>query len=479
MGLLLERASTLSLSAHAARLFGIAWRVAIVLLPWQTRWFSEGVTLGGFAWEGGRVSIYASWVPIILSIGLYFFLNRPVVGRSRTTAPGLGFSLLCLAKDGSAPGMRGNDRRRALLMIFVATLFFSGSLASSVYLRATLQWWLETVLLTGFAWVTVRGIDRETLCRWVVYAIFPHAVLGIIQFCTQWVVGSKWLGMATQDPMISGVSVVESMGKRWLRAYGGFPHPNIFGGWLLMGLVSSIEYRVSSKKDRALKILILALFSSALVLTFSRSAWLAFVLLMGSIAFLFLKEWRGMQRIDRFRWLLPFVAVVVFGMTIIWQWPLVRTRSSSVTRLEAISVNERRVGIENGIKLFQRHPWLGVGPRTAAYPLVEEQIISTGSIPIIPHVVFVLMLDEIGLLGCLFLALIAWKQRRQIGGILGKYPEGVLYLLPVFLIFSLDHYPWSTWSGMSWVMLIFCVIFANKSVLDISPDRLAMYEQRN
>jgi hypothetical protein len=264
-------------------------------------------------------------------------------------------------------------------MIFTTSLFFLGSVASSVYLRATLQWWAEALLLIGFAWVTVRGIERETLCRWVVYAIFPHAVLGIIQFCTQWVVGSKWLGMATQDPMVPGVSVIESMGKRWLRAYGGFPHPNIFGGWLLMGLVSSIEYRVSSKKDRALKILILATFSSVLVLTFSRSAWLAFVLVMGSIALLFLKEWRGMQRMDRFRWLLPFVAVVVFGMTIIWQWPLVVTRRSSVTRLEAISVNERRVGIENGIWLIQRHPLMGIGPRATSYALVQERIAPSNS----------------------------------------------------------------------------------------------------
>jgi hypothetical protein len=289
MGLLLERGKIASLNEYTSRLFGVVWRVALVLLPWQTRWFLEGSTLGGFPWEGGRVSIYVSWVPIILSIGLYFFSNR------------LGLGSL----------LRGNDRRK-LRMIFTTSLFFLGSVASSVYLRATLQWWAEALLLIGFAWVTVRGIERETLCRWVVYAIFPHAVLGIIQFCTQWVVGSKWLGMATQDPMVPGVSVIESMGKRWLRAYGGFPHPNIFGGWLLMGLVSSIEYRVSSKKDRALKILILATFSSVLVLTFSRSAWLAFVLVMGSIALLFLKEWRGMQRMDRFRWLLPFVAVVVF-----------------------------------------------------------------------------------------------------------------------------------------------------------------------
>ncbi len=458
MGLILEREKIASLNEYASRLFGVVWRVAMVLLPWQTRWFLEGPTLGGFPWEGGRVSIYVSWIPIILSIAL-FLISRP-------------------SWPGSSRRWRDRNDGKKVGMLFII-LFFLGSALSSIYVRATLQWWVETLLLIGFAWVTIRGIDREMICRWIVYAILPHAVLGIIQFCTQWVAGSKWFGMATQDPMVPGVSVIESMGKRWLRAYGGFPHPNIFGGWLLMGLVSSIEYRVSSRGDQVIRILILAGFSIVLVLTFSRSAWVAFGLLMGSIEFLLLKERRGTQRIDRFRCLLPSVAVVVFALTMIWQWPLVMTRSSSVTRLEAISVNERRVGIENGIELIRRHPWMGVGPRATAHALIEEQLVSADSIPIIPHNLFVLIVDEIGLFGCLLLALISWRERQRIADVLRNHPDRTVFLLAVFVILCLDHYPWSTWSGMSWTMLIFCLIFAKKGTLDTSPDRLAMYEQRN
>ncbi|MBP6945092.1 O-antigen ligase family protein [Patescibacteria group bacterium] len=363
--------------------------------------------------------------------------------------------------------------------MLLAIVFFLGSIISSIYLRATLQWWVEALLLMGFAWVTMRAIDRETVCRWIVYAVLPHAVLGIIQFCTQWVAGSKWVGMATQDPLVSGVSVVESMGRRWLRAYGGFPHPNIFGGWLLMGLVSSIEYRVSSNRGQIWKIPVVMVLSISLVLTFSRSAWVAFVILMGSAALLLLKEWRGTRRIDRFRWALPFIAVIVFAMTVIWQWPLVMVRSSSLTRLEAISVNERRVGIENGIEVFRRHPWFGVGPRATGYALVEEGIVSAKTIPIIPHNVFVLMVGEVGLFGCLLLVLVLRRERQWIKDALRNDRERMLVLLPVFVILCLDHYPWSTWSGMGWTMLIFCLIFAKKDILDTSPDRLAMYGQRN
>lgn len=466
MGSILERARIISLSEHASRLFGVVWRVSMVLLPWQTRWFLEGSTLGGFPWEWGRVSVYVSWIPIILSIILFLVSRLSEALRARTTLSGLG-SLL-----------RGNDRKKMGTLLAMLLLFL-GSVISSIYLRATLQWWVEALLLMGFAWVTVRGIDRETICRWVVYAVLPHALLGIVQFCTQWVVGSKWLGIAAQDPMVPGVSVIESMGRRWLRAYGGFPHPNIFGGWLVIGLVSSIKERVSGIEYRVSSIITLATFSVSLVLTFSRSAWLGFGFLIGGIILFLFKQWRATREVDRFRWSLPFVAMIVFAMTMIWQGPLVMTRSSSVTRLEAISVNERRVGIENGMEVFRRHPWFGVGPRATGYALIEEGVVSVKTIPIIPHNVFVLVVGEVGLFGCLLLVLVLRSERQWIKDALRNDRERMRLLLPVFVILCLDHYPWSTWSGMVWTMLVFCLIFAKKGILDTSPDRLAMYEQRN
>ncbi len=246
-----------------------------------------------------------------------------------------------------------------------------------------------------------------------------------------------------------------------------------------MGLVSSVGYRVSGIKRWMLSLLASILFSVVLALTFSRSAWLAFMCLIVCLTFLLLKEGRGTRRIDRFRWLLPFIAVIFFAMAIAWQWPLVRTRSSSVTRLEAISVNERRVGIENGTILFQHHPWFGVGPRATSFALVQERVVPSGDIPIIPHNVFILLLDEMGLIGCLVLILCAWRQRRWIDEVRKRNPLGSVFFLSFLTIACLDHYPWSTWSGMVWTMLVFCLIFAKKDILDTSPDRLAMYEQRN
>jgi hypothetical protein len=81
--------------------------------------------------------------------------------------------------------------RRAWIAVSLF-FFFLSAVFSSLYLPATLQWLAEVFLLLAFGAVTLRAIDYPTLCRWIVYAVFPHAVLGLIQFSDQIVFGSKW-----------------------------------------------------------------------------------------------------------------------------------------------------------------------------------------------------------------------------------------------------------------------------------------------
>lgn len=62
------------------RWFAIAWRVTILALPWQTRWFLDA-QLAGWPWEQGRVSFYLSWIPLLLTIGLGIALLSPAQRR--------------------------------------------------------------------------------------------------------------------------------------------------------------------------------------------------------------------------------------------------------------------------------------------------------------------------------------------------------------------------------------------------------------
>ena len=417
-------------------LFFYAWRLAMLLLPWQIRWFHEGLPLGGLPWEGGRWSIYLAWFPMVVSIVAAF------VGK----------------------------RYRAYTSVFLLAVYSTFSIFLSTYSLATAQWWLEVCLLLLFVWVTITLTDRETVAHWVVYAIFPHILLGIWQSVTQQVIGSTWLGMAHQLPATKGVSVVEMGGQRWLRAYGGFPHPNIFAGWIVVAMaaaVSSLEYRFLRAKKHLYEdgwsiffVASIFLFSLCLILTFSRSAWVAFGFLLLYLGWGIVRS-RHVEIRRRLLWVfLVIVAGIVVSAT--WKWPLMVTRTLADTRLEQRSVDERVEGWRNGIHLFWQYPWFGVGPRATGYTLIQEGIVPVSRAPILPHNIFLLMLDELGIFGvCLLLWFSLHSLFRR-----GQYRSFELgHAYSIFLLFPLaffDHYLWSTWSGLTLLMLTFSLFFAQE-----------------
>lgn len=409
--------------------------------------------LGGFPWEAGRMSVYAAWMPMIGTIILFFAET--------------GFSRPPIDQGGGTPPLR-----RTWGILFAVLLL---SLISTVDLSATVQWWTEIILLSLFTWVTMRSFDRGTVARWIVYAILPHALLGMWQSFSQVVIGSKWLGMASQDPLVRGVSVVEAMGQRWLRVYGGFPHPNIFGGWLVVGMAAVLE-EVKRQTSNVKTYLILVLFSACLVLTFSRSAWLAACLMV------VLLTWNTLRSktlgAGKTFFIFLMVMILAAGVTVAWRWPLFVTRTvATPTRLEVRSIDERALSLQNGWLLFRRYPWLGVGPRATGYALVHEQFVPANTVPVIPHSVILLILDEMGIVGCVLLFVFLWCLRSAFLSIPDpRSPILFIVFLPIFL---LDHYAWSTWSGLCFFALIFCFVLAKKPGLDTPSYRLAIYQHRD
>lgn len=360
--------------------------------------------LGGYPWEGGRISLYLSWIPLIGTVVCGCLLDRMWCKRSA----------------------------RALFWFYMLVLC---SVAVSTYRLATVQWWVEVLLLSSFTVVLIRTVRRGELLTWMIYAIFPHAVLGIAQYLTQHVIGSTWFGIASQEPVTPGVSVIESEGRRWLRAYGGFPHPNIFGGWLVFGL-SALLLKHRSRADCA----VAGLFASAIVLSFSRSAWLSAILLLSVCMYRAFFMSPKHMRVQLWQMCCMIVGSALVTATLVA--PLIRLRTGGHgTRLEQKSLDERAQGWKSGLTLFKRHPWMGSGPRTVSRALVTEGIVSLGMPPVPPHNTVLLMLDEIGVVGVFWLILLS-----------GGRPLWLLARAWIFLpILLFDHYPWSTWSGLSLV----------------------------
>lgn len=408
-----------------------AWRLAIVALPWQTRWFRDA-TLGGYPWEQGRVSMYISWALIAFATVLLFL------------------------RSSKNERLRFSRKSIFVLGILLITSFIP-LVGNAGALGAAIQWWMQVTILAFFVIaMVIARIPARAIATWTVLAIVPHVALAYWQFVTQYIVGSPWLGMASQDPMIRGVSVVMSGSARVLRAYGGFPHPNILGGWISVAicLLAWLWSQINQRRDRVACLVGLGFFSGALVLSFSRAAWIACAVSMlawviatwrsrrffSSSSFLSQKPWRM---------LIPLSAIVCSMLVVgFWQRSAIFTRFDPSVRLEAKSIDERAESLKQGLRLLREHVAFGTGPNAERVFIVEQQYASLRQYVLEPpHNVFLLVVVHFGLIGSTCLAALVfftWQyfRRRRIDQTL-VYP----LIATFFILATFDHYLWSLWAG--------------------------------
>lgn len=418
------------------QLFPWAWRLAVLALPWQTRLFWEGPAIAGYPWEQGRISIYASWIVMLLAVLIDWALQarekKSVTHHTRWFwVSGLVF----------------------ILFTFITT---------SV-LRSTIQWWLEVIVLLLFFRALFHRVSVQQLLSWFVLSLIPHALLGVWQAIDQQVVGYSFLGMASQQPITPGVAVIETGGMRWLRSYGGFPHPNIFGGWLVLGILSTLLLlkKQMERLRRVMGLMLLALFSIALVLSYSRSAWIALCvgLCVCSINVLFSAPPGRVQRLKIF---LPSLLVVLvsIGSVVALRPQLVFSRAQVTTRLEQKSVSERKQGIENAVRILREDPVAGSGLGASAWETMRlERLEGKPSIiPVPPHVAPLLGLAELGVVGGLLALIVLGLLLKYVSLSLSFFSyhyrgwvfTSIIFLIPILL---LDHYLWSYWAGKTFLVL--------------------------
>jgi O-antigen ligase len=430
-------------SEWAKKLFPWSARLSILLLPWQTRWFQEGASIAGLPWEQGRLSVYGSQLFMLLTILLGFLVSRAEQKPLESTL------------------LRSRIWIMAPILALIGLSFFS-----TISLRSTVEWWVEVVILVAFFITLFRTLSLHDFSFWFVLSLIPQALLGLFQTIDQRVIGTSLLGIAAQDPITRGVAVIEADGVRWLRAYGGFPHPNIFGGWLVLGLVTSyqaLKRVLLTKKEVLVCYASLVLFAMALVFTYSRSAWLSLVLFIGtSILSLLVSKMETRRR--RAGILLGLVSLVCI-LTATARPVLLFSRAQMGDRLEQKSLSERRQGIENGLRILKERPLFGSGLGANALMLSrldEKQGFSAAS-PITPHVVPILIVAELGILGSLILLGVIYISSRAFLYWLVMEKKVYVSLLPISFalvpIVLLDHYLWSYWSGkMLFVIFLFIVL---------------------
>ncbi len=404
--------------------------LAVFFLPWQTQVIlAEGSV-------SGELSAYAVLgVYVIEAMILFVFLLRM---RSRYETE-----------------IRQTNKA---LYLFLAAAFFSLSLS-----RFSSVGWFHLIHVVSATMLFFVMTDERTRLKSVLIAflfglIVPISI-GWVQVLTGGSPDSTLLGIAAKDAETLGVAVVETVAGRTLRAYGTFPHPNIFGGYLAVGVIALAWLTRFAKGKRELVGILLGagLLGSILIITFSRSAWLG--LLMGLIVLIvfMLKQKKIPPRhalpVMSFGFICVLATLFVFHSEVF-------ARFNPNLRLEAISIEERTSQYQTFGSVFFSSPIFGVGPNAYTFTLADQDPGQPAWSYQPIHNTLLLILAELGVIGFFFFALfVGCISRMSLMSV--RTPNGMFAValgVSLTVIALFDHYLWSLWPGLALTAFVLAII---------------------
>ncbi|MBI4256766.1 O-antigen ligase family protein [Candidatus Uhrbacteria bacterium] len=408
-----------------ARFANFLFLASIFFLPWQTAMMLLTAEISGEASAYGVLSIY-----VVEAMIVFAFLLR---GRQHTH-----------------PQVRSLIRA---LYFFLAAAFFSLSVSQ-------VEWvgWFHLIHVVSAAMLFSLLVDDRTNIRQVLSLFLAGLLVPIIIGWFQVLNGSSpdssLLGIAAKDAVTPGVAVVESGDERLMRAYGTFPHPNIFGGYVAFGIVAlAWTARFFENKRQLVGVLVTSsLLGATLIVTFSRSAWLglgiAFLVLMGFM--LWYKRIPPRQALP-----IMILGLVSILSTLAVFHTQVFSRFDTSQRLEVISLEERASQYKTFGDVFLESPLLGVGP--SAYTFILGRLDPGRPVwsyqPM--HNVYLLILAELGLVGVMALGYLLCRINPFANASLAR--GGTLFAIAVgvllFTIGLFDHYLWTLWPGLALVAI--------------------------
>ena len=352
---------------------------------------------------------------------------------------------------------RGAGKVRAQASLTVPLLALAGlalvvvplALSPVVAGYSALRWMLACVLFIALQGsdLPVRGLVTGLLAGAII-----NAILAVGQVIVQAPLGLP--GELTLARDVSGAAVVGA--ERWLRPYGLTFHPNVLGGLLVVGLLMMLP-RVFSFHVKILWWLCWA----ALLLTVSRSAWIALALTMPLAAgWLFWKA-PGLRRslVITAAGSILVAAAVMAPLRPVFEARLTGgiTPSGQPTGVTERSIDERLALQSVALGIIKDRPLSGVGAGNTPLAVQSSDVDATPQ-PI--HNLPLLLAAELGAAGgglwiWLWLAPLAmvmarWRSRRAqpVATLPTPWPlTFALAWLALGIIGLFDFYPWGLESG--------------------------------
>ncbi|RJR31429.1 O-antigen ligase domain-containing protein [Candidatus Parcubacteria bacterium] len=426
----------------------------IFLLPWQTRLIFRAGYLNGVFWEYGSASLYATEL-ILLPLFFLFFIRKI-----------------------KSAAIRRPDKKKLLLIIFVYGLLISSAVSIFFATDRKISLYSFVKLLEGVA-LFFLIIDFEFDIHKFLVSFLAGAVLqgalAVWQFFSQSTFAFKWLGLAEHIPAEFGSIVAYDLSGRYLRSYGGLPHPNILAGYMAVAFLMLLIPALARNKGRTdILILISYIFiSSSLFFTFSRSGWIGLFLAVLLFSFYLMqkKDWRLKESFVK----IIFVNFAIIGFLALNLHGVIFNRISANNRIEKNSIFLRQVYKEQAREIISNNWIFGVG--LGNYTLaVFNEIDNTKEAwfyqPV--HNIFALIFAETGIIGylsliALVIILIVYPVKYGCKDYYGTIFS--LCFIAIILISYFDHYFWTQYFGLMLFWIIAGLVVKNTNI-KIAPHNL-------
>lgn len=332
------------------------------------------------------------------------------------------------------------------------------------------------VILFGIC-VSCTLISTRIITRTLVFGLVWNSVLAALQVAQQGSIGLQFIGEFPIDPAASGTAIVQADAVRWLRPYGLLPHPNMLGGFLVIGLLATLIWIMNTQhKGWIIGVVVFTFGFWCLLLTFSRSAWLGLAAGMFILGILTIKIWWGdRQRLLRVLLIagIFFIAAGLFYLT--YQSFLAARTGVTTESIELRSASDRAVYNQIAVDAIKQSPILGTGignfPWYASEYLARTTFDLRGQ-PV--HNIFLSAWSELGIIGLgLFVTILgltlgvsilhirrAGSDAKTVVFVYGAAIGGIIAFLIVGLF---DHYPWTLIQFQALLWMLMAIVIRSPS----------------
>lgn len=316
--------------------------------------------------------------------------------------------------------------------------------------------WLEVALIVFL--IGQEVVTSGVVLKYLWWGTFAQVIIGLGQYLRQADLGLWFLGEPRLGADYFNIAKIDLGGEKILRSYGTFAHANIFGGFIFVSL--GLLLKKLNRENYLRNSHFLIVFLLGLLISFSRSAWLALLIML-------LALW-GLKAI-KFNWkqLILTLVLLTFVMVVFSIDQILLTR---ILNFSLSSWDERLIFSGIARDMIAHNYLLGVGPGNfvLTMPLYVSQTLAPWLYQPV-HNFFLMAFSELGLPVLLiwlsaFFSLVKMVLFYQHRKTLSQKYSAKTYLALMSglgLLLLIDHYFYTIWAGQALLAIFMGLIWAD------------------